>query len=344
MDPKTGQSLGIFWLQFAHDFEPKEDEEGDGKLVAGAIAPGQRAHECAAQAVRELQGKKIGAGTHDAVPVHIELDADKSMYVKAYRRELARRYAAESQAKAKAKAAAAAAAEAAAKMAHESRPTSVAHSSQDSPRLVPDDATPAHSADRWQARHGGSASTAKPSSASPIADTPESYAAIKARLAVFGTPYVFIARPHGGNRVSSVTIQRHFKMFFPTAVMFRDDEYQSGWYIAFNSQDAAKREAWEEAGIICRVDYDLGKIAQYKPGTRELQAEYHFFEATVERQESVWPEMNKRARMWMTFAQAEEALVLGCIAVRCNQCTRRVGRDNHQTDRSRQMDRKHVLR
>ncbi|KAF2839514.1 hypothetical protein M501DRAFT_991545 [Patellaria atrata CBS 101060] len=78
------------------------------------------------------------------------------------------------------------------------------------------------------------------------------------------------------------------------------------------AQDAACREAWEEAGIVVRVTYDLGTIAeQRKPeqlSTQAPKAAYHFFEATVEKQEQVWPEMNKRSRQWMTFAQASAAL------------------------------------
>jgi diphosphoinositol-polyphosphate diphosphatase len=78
------------------------------------------------------------------------------------------------------------------------------------------------------------------------------------------------------------------------------------------AEDAAKREAWEEAGIICKINYDLGIIAEQRPSnqltTQAPKASYHFYEATVEKQEAQWPEMNKRTRMWMTFAQAEAAL------------------------------------
>lgn len=70
--------------------------------------------------------------------------------------------------------------------------------------------------------------------------------------------------------------------------------------------EAAVREAWEEAGITCRINYDLGKVPETKDG--KVKAEYNFFEATVERQETQWPEMHKRTRMWMTFAQAEAVL------------------------------------
>ena len=72
------------------------------------------------------------------------------------------------------------------------------------------------------------------------------------------------------------------------------------------AQEAASREAWEEAGIVCKVNYDLGKIQEKRGST--IKSEYHFYEATVDRLEDQWPEMNKRSRSWMTFKQAEAAL------------------------------------
>jgi diphosphoinositol-polyphosphate diphosphatase len=72
------------------------------------------------------------------------------------------------------------------------------------------------------------------------------------------------------------------------------------------AQEAACREAWEEAGVVCKVNYDLGKIQDKRGAT--IKAEYHFYEATVDRLENEWPEMNKRSRSWMTFKQAEAAL------------------------------------
>lgn len=79
------------------------------------------------------------------------------------------------------------------------------------------------------------------------------------------------------------------------------------------AQDAAVREGWEEAGVVVKINYDLGTIPEKRKSdqiTSEApKASYHFFEATVERQETQWPEMNKRSRKWMTFKQAEAALV-----------------------------------
>jgi len=78
------------------------------------------------------------------------------------------------------------------------------------------------------------------------------------------------------------------------------------------AQEAAVREGWEEAGVVVKINYDLGTIAEKRksdgPKSDAPQSSYHFFEATVERQETQWPEMNKRSRTWMTFKQAEVAL------------------------------------
>jgi len=78
-------------------------------------------------------------------------------------------------------------------------------------------------------------------------------------------------------------------------------------------QEAAKREAWEEAGIEVTVSRDLGTIEEKRHKeqfTAEApKARYRFFEATVDRLLDEWPEAYKRQRKWMSFVQAEQALV-----------------------------------
>lgn len=75
---------------------------------------------------------------------------------------------------------------------------------------------------------------------------------------------------------------------------------------------AACREAWEEGGIICKVEKDLGQIADLRPTsalTRNApKASYQFFEATVTEEKANWPEKHKRTRAWYTFAQAAQLL------------------------------------
>ncbi|KAN0071238.1 hypothetical protein V8E54_010669 [Elaphomyces granulatus] len=79
------------------------------------------------------------------------------------------------------------------------------------------------------------------------------------------------------------------------------------------AQQAACREAWEEAGVICTVQKDLGTIPDMRPPAlvtaQAPKASYHFFEAIVDREEAQWPEMHKRKRQWVTYAQAATALV-----------------------------------
>ena len=76
--------------------------------------------------------------------------------------------------------------------------------------------------------------------------------------------------------------------------------------------EAAKREAWEEAGIICTDLKDLGHILDERT-TKETTAHapkalYQFFEAQVIKEEDDYPEKAKRGRCWMTYAEARNVL------------------------------------
>ncbi|KAI9720495.1 MAG: hypothetical protein M1828_005666 [Chrysothrix sp. TS-e1954] len=77
-------------------------------------------------------------------------------------------------------------------------------------------------------------------------------------------------------------------------------------------QDAAAREAWEEAGIVVKITYDLGHIEDRRaPSQTTVEApaaKFRFFEATVDKMEETFPESHKRSRKWMTFSQAAIAL------------------------------------
>ena len=72
------------------------------------------------------------------------------------------------------------------------------------------------------------------------------------------------------------------------------------------AQDAACREAWEEAGVICTVRRNLGFIPEMRPSSPT--ASYQFFEVTVDSEEKNWPEMHKRKRQWVSYAQAASVL------------------------------------
>ncbi|KAK9467342.1 NUDIX hydrolase domain-like protein [Lipomyces arxii] len=80
-------------------------------------------------------------------------------------------------------------------------------------------------------------------------------------------------------------------------------------------EDAAMREAWEEAGIIGKITKSLGVIDDLRPPKLFVpntnggdiippRAEYHFFEMDLEKEENVWPESNRRVRKWFTYSEA----------------------------------------
>ncbi|KAK5045883.1 hypothetical protein LTR84_008669 [Exophiala bonariae] len=88
---------------------------------------------------------------------------------------------------------------------------------------------------------------------------------------------------------------------------------KGGWELDEPTASAAAcREAWEEAGILCKVERDLGHIPDTRPtGTvtkKAPKASYHFFEATVTEERSEWPEKYKRTRQWYVYSQAVQLL------------------------------------
>lgn len=87
---------------------------------------------------------------------------------------------------------------------------------------------------------------------------------------------------------------------------------KGGWETDENVTEAAEREAWEEAGIVCDIDYDLGDIKEQRTQKQiskdAPRALYRFFEATVKEEYAKWPESDKRTRKWMTYGEATEAV------------------------------------
>ena len=75
---------------------------------------------------------------------------------------------------------------------------------------------------------------------------------------------------------------------------------------------AAQREAWEEAGIIVKIEQELGHIADTRPTSAQTEhapkASYQFFEATVTEEKAEWPEKHKRNRQWYSYSQALQLL------------------------------------
>ena len=77
-------------------------------------------------------------------------------------------------------------------------------------------------------------------------------------------------------------------------------------------EEAAKREAWEEAGVIVSITKDLGYIYDHRQPSEITahapKAKYQFFEAIVDEEKAEWPEKSKRGRKWMTYVEAKESL------------------------------------
>ncbi|KAG5987415.1 hypothetical protein E4U43_005081 [Claviceps pusilla] len=84
---------------------------------------------------------------------------------------------------------------------------------------------------------------------------------------------------------------------------------KGGWESDETCQEAATREAWEEAGITIQIDYDLGTIDEKRPPkSSKDRAQYCFFQVTVLAEVEDWPERHKRERQWFTYTQAHDAL------------------------------------
>ncbi|KIY42853.1 hypothetical protein FISHEDRAFT_63129 [Fistulina hepatica ATCC 64428] len=66
-------------------------------------------------------------------------------------------------------------------------------------------------------------------------------------------------------------------------------------------QDAASREALEEAGV-------HGTITRYVTTIPSESATYHFFELDVSTLDAVWMESHERRREWVDYAEAVKRL------------------------------------
>ncbi|RMD40706.1 hypothetical protein DV735_g4440, partial [Chaetothyriales sp. CBS 134920] len=105
-----------------------------------------------------------------------------------------------------------------------------------------------------------------------------------------------------------------------TKVLLIQSSSRSGWVLPKGGWEkdeakasvAAVREAWEEAGIIIRIDKELGHIADARLPSglskKAPKAAYQFFEAVVTEEKTDWPEKHKRERKWHTFTQAKQLL------------------------------------
>ena len=90
---------------------------------------------------------------------------------------------------------------------------------------------------------------------------------------------------------------------------------KGGWETDEKTQEeAACREAWEEAGIECKIEKNLGTVeekrseSQIRKNPHAPRATYTFYEVRVKEEKSSWPEAYKRDRKWMSYLKARELL------------------------------------
>ncbi len=77
-------------------------------------------------------------------------------------------------------------------------------------------------------------------------------------------------------------------------------------------QKAAKRETWEEAGVVGNITKSLGIIEDMRPPKKwpvgedgwPPRTEFHFFEMEVKEVADEWPESYKRQRKWSDYNEA----------------------------------------
>ncbi|KAJ4713566.1 Nudix hydrolase mitochondrial-like [Melia azedarach] len=81
---------------------------------------------------------------------------------------------------------------------------------------------------------------------------------------------------------------------------------KGGWEIDESMEEAVLRETLEEAGVIGKVEFGLGKWL-YKSKSRPIIHEAYMFPLLVKKQLDLWPEKSFRKRRWMTVTEAKEA-------------------------------------
>ncbi|CAL9131435.1 unnamed protein product [Musa textilis] len=118
-------------------------------------------------------------------------------------------------------------------------------------------------------------------------------------------PYKFNAGGGGGNNrdvdvgtsmeVLVVSSPKGNGLLFP----------KGGWETDETIEQAALREALEEAGVQGNVEGKLGKW-RYKSRTFDAHHEGIMFPMNVTQELGCWPEMHLRERKWVTVAEAKE--------------------------------------
>lgn len=74
--------------------------------------------------------------------------------------------------------------------------------------------------------------------------------------------------------------------------------YQGGWELDESVEEAACRECIEEAGVVGKVEEELGQW-RYQSKSRGVFHESCMFPLLVTQQLDLWPEKNFRQRLWV---------------------------------------------
>ena len=206
VDPQTGESIGILWVQFAN---------------ATPTGSAQDGAEIAIKAQKSLHGQKIGQET-----VTVVLDRERAKYVRTYRELLSKRYSGSR------------------RRSNTLLPQQGSRSSH-SPGS-PYTPTPRAPARRWgradedeaaDSPHRATTSRAVYASARPQNERKAYSTAthIRERLASLGHPYIFL--PLARSTLDVGAIRAHFASFSPELI----ESDHAGWYIGFREADTAAR-------------------------------------------------------------------------------------------------------
>ncbi|KAH6773909.1 nudix hydrolase-like protein 17 [Perilla frutescens var. hirtella] len=81
---------------------------------------------------------------------------------------------------------------------------------------------------------------------------------------------------------------------------------KGGWESDESVEEAASRETLEEAGVLGKVECELGRWI-FKSKSRELYRQGFMFPLLVTQQLDLWPEKTARKREWVSVSEAREA-------------------------------------
>ncbi|XP_057777546.1 nudix hydrolase 17, mitochondrial isoform X1 [Salvia miltiorrhiza] len=121
------------------------------------------------------------------------------------------------------------------------------------------------------------------------------------RLVVGCIPYRYKCEKMNGSsedelEVLVISSKKTEAMMFP----------KGGWESDESVEEAACRESLEEAGVVGKVECELGRWV-FKSKSRELYHQGFMFPLLVTQQLDLWPEHTARTREWMSVSEARKA-------------------------------------